>query len=97
MSSDSLGVWDTRQLADGDYELLVRATDKLDHSRIYSIKVRVDNTAPQVTLQVVGDDEGQAGTISFKGQVSDPHLDNYQLQWTQDLSLTAETEWQTIN
>ncbi|MDP6998835.1 MAG: two-component regulator propeller domain-containing protein, partial [Candidatus Poribacteria bacterium] len=97
VSSDSLGVWDTRQLADGDYELLVRATDKLDHSRIYSIKVRVDNTAPQVTLQVVGDDEVQAGTISFKGQVSDPHLDNYQLQWTQDLSLTAETEWQTIN
>src|SRR5581483_4418160 len=63
--------WDTTALADGLYDLRVRATDNAGNQTTSATVngVRIDNTAPTVSL----DDPGQSvrGTVSLTGTAAD--------------------------
>jgi hypothetical protein len=94
--SSILAKWETRDLPDGDYQIQVIATDQLGHSKEHQVDITLDNTPPVVSLQTPQADQKLSGGLKITAQVNDLHLYQYQLKYTQDLPLTAKSEWESI-
>ena len=86
----------TRDLPDGSYQIRVIATDQLGHSKEHQVDIALDNTPPVVSLQTPQANQKLSGSLKITAQASDRHLHQYQLKYTQDLPLTAKSEWESI-
>lgn len=73
--------FDTRVLPDGTHVVFVRTTDNYDITSLYSTQVNIDNTKPEINLELPLDDSKTSGLLFFSGFT----LDNIYLQ---DLTLT---------
>ena len=88
--------WKTRDLPDGSYQIRVIATDQLGHSKEHQVDIALDNTPPVVSLQTPQANQKLSGGLKITAQANDLHLHQYQLKYTQDLPLTAKSEWESI-
>ncbi|MDP6653605.1 MAG: Ig-like domain-containing protein, partial [Gammaproteobacteria bacterium] len=95
-TSSSLAKWETQNLPDGGYRIRVIASDQLGHSKQHQVDITLDNTPPVVSLQMPQVNQKLSGSLKITAQASDPHLHQYQLKYTQDLPLTAKSEWELI-
>ena len=88
--------WKTQDLLDGNYQIRVIAHDQLGHSKEHQVDITLDNTAPVVSLQTPQANQKLSSNLKITAQASDLHLHQYQLKYTQDLPLTAKSEWESI-
>ncbi|MDP6998424.1 MAG: Ig-like domain-containing protein [Candidatus Poribacteria bacterium] len=95
-TSSILADWKTQSLPDGEYQLRVTATDQLGHSKQYQVDITVDNTPPVILLQTPAAGQKLSGNLNITAQVSDLHLQQYRLKYTQDLPLTSKSQWESI-
>ena len=72
------------------------ATDQLGHSKQHQVDITLDNTPPVLSLQLPQANQKLAGSLKITAQANDLHLHHYQLKYTQDLPLTAKSEWESI-
>ena len=91
-----LANWKTQSLLDGAYQVRVIATDQLEHSKEHQVDITLDNTPPVVSLQMPQANQKLSGGLKIAAQANDLHLHQYQLKYTQDLPLTAKSEWESI-
>ena len=95
-TSSILADWKTQALSDGEYQLRVMATDQLGHSKKHQVDITLDNTPPVVLLQTPASGQKLSGSLKITAQVSDLHLQQYRLKYTQDLPLTSKSQWESI-
>ena len=97
---DTLGVWDTRGLADGSYMLKVSAVDQLGHTREEAVSVEVDNTPPVAHLAMPPSGSMHSGDLAILGTISDVHLQSFSLWYGRvpgvSLAAKEDTVWQEI-
>jgi len=64
------------QLADGQHELNVTATDRAGNTAMKSLSVEVDTTSPIISIEgyKVAHEEGRAPLVRFSGTVSEPSM-----------------------
>ena len=73
--------FDTRVLPDGTHVIFIRTTDNYDITSLYSSQINLDNTKPEINLELPLDDSQTSGPLFFSGFT----LDNISLE---DLTLT---------
>lgn len=73
--------FDTRVLPDGTHVVFVRTTDNYDITSLYSSQINLDNTKPEINLELPLDDSQTSGPLFFSGFT----LDNISLE---ELTLT---------
>ena len=95
-TSSILANWKTQALPDGEYQLRVMATDQLGQSNPHQVNIILDNTSPVVPLKAPQTDQKLAGNLKITTQVSDLHLQQYRLKYTQDLPLTSKRKWEAL-
>ena len=59
--------FDTRALPDGTCVVFVRATDNYDVQSLYSTQLTIDNTKPEINLELPLDDSQTSGKLFFSG------------------------------
>lgn len=59
--------FDTRALPDGTRVVFVRATDNYDVQSLYSTQLTLDNTRPEINLELPLDDSQTSGKLFFSG------------------------------
>lgn len=59
--------FDTRALPDGTCVVFVRATDNYDVQSLYSTQLTLDNTKPEINLELPLDDSQTSGKLFFSG------------------------------
>lgn len=81
--NDPLASWNTAALADGNWQLRVRATNNcsVDSSDVIRNLV-IDNTAPIAVIGEPVNCQQVSGMVTIKGKVSDAHLGQWVLQYT---------------
>ena len=67
---------DTRDLADGEYELFVRAEDGAGNVAERTVTFKADNTAPRVSIKSPTEGITVAGMVSLEYDVEDENLDD---------------------
>ena len=67
------------------------ATDQLRQSKQHQVNIILDNTSSVVPLKAPQTDQKFAGNLKIATQVSDLHLQQYRLKYTQDLPLTSKS------
>ena len=72
------------------------ATDQLEHSKEHQVDITLDNTPPVVLLKTPTAGQKLSGNLKITAQASDLHLQQYRLQYTQDLPLTSKSKWESI-
>jgi len=75
-----LALWNTSDKS-GDAFLRVRATDSLGWTEERIVPVRVDNTAPTVSLASPQANAQVAGIVAVEGVVADANLLDYSVDW----------------
>ena len=71
------------------------ATDQLGHSKQHQVDIILYNTSPVMPLKTPRTDQKLAGKLKITARVGDLHLQQ-RLQYTQDLPLTAKSQWEAI-
>ena len=72
------------------------ATDQLGHSKQHQVDIILYNTSPVMPLKTPRTDQKLAGNLKFTARVGDLRLLQQRLQYTQDLLLTAKSQWEAI-
>ncbi len=68
--------FDTRVLPDGTHVIFIRTTDNYDITSLYSTQINLDNTKPEINLELPLDDSKTSGPLFFSGFT----LDNISLE-----------------
>jgi len=63
--------WDTTSVSDGSYTIKVKAYDKVGNSAVATLNVKVDHTAPTVSITSPTDGATVSGTVSIKASATD--------------------------
>jgi hypothetical protein len=80
--TDPLGSWNTRAVADGDYQVRLIGTDDCGNAATNQVTVTVDNTAPIAVITAPTPCSARNGLIQVFGTASDAHLGSWVLQYT---------------
>ncbi len=63
--------FDTRVIQDGTHVVFLRVFDSYGISALYTSLVNIDNTAPELSLELPADDSSTSGMLFFSGQTTD--------------------------
>lgn len=81
--NDPLGNWNTRAVADGNYEVRMTATDDCGNIAVSPITpVIVDNTPPIALISSPANCAAASGVVEIRGLVNDAHLRDWALSYT---------------
>jgi len=72
-----LATYDTNQVADGTWSLVLKVTDKSDNQSFYSVTFDIDNTAPDVNITTPAENDllGNSDTVNIEWSISE--VNNY--------------------
>ena len=59
--------YDSRAIPDGTHVIFIKAVDNYDIESLYSSLINVDNTAPEISLELPLDDSKTTGPVFFSG------------------------------
>ena len=90
--NDPFTFWNTRTVADGDYQVRVRVSDICGNSADVLRSYEVDNTAPIAAIRSITPCEWLTGMVEVKGQVFDKNINAWVLEYTG----ASERSWRTI-
>lgn len=82
VTTDPLGSWNTRAVADGDYLVRLIGTDDCGNAATNQVTVTVDNTAPIALITAPTPCAARSGLVQVSGTASDAHLAGWVLQYT---------------
>ncbi|MDP7000218.1 MAG: hypothetical protein QF569_29600, partial [Candidatus Poribacteria bacterium] len=91
--TETLAKLNTADLDDGDYRIWLTAQDQLQHSSVFKVMIRTDNTPPAVKILAPKANQRVLKQVTISAVTSDFHLDSYRLDYTTDL---AANEWWQI-
>ena len=84
--------WDTKQFADGDYELSLTARNSTDTTS-HSVQITIDNTLPTVEITSPNNDNWICsrifGVVDILGTITDDNLSSYKASY----SIASESTW----
>jgi len=82
ITTDPLGSWNTRAVADGDYWVRLIGTDDCGNAATNQATVTVDNTPPTAIIIAPTPCAARNGVVPVFGTASDAHLGSWVLQYT---------------
>ena len=91
--TETLAKMNTEDLDDGDYQIWLIAQDLLQHSSVFKVMVRADNTPPAVKMSAPKANQRVLKQVTISAVSSDLHLDSYRLDYSTNL---AANEWLQI-
>lgn len=91
--NDTLAIWDTSILPDGDYRLRLTGQDSLNHVSEDQLMVTVDNTLPHVKITSPPDGANLTGEVNIRGDLSDNYFAKYRLEF----KLSTTLDWQVLD
>ena len=66
---------DVSGLSTGTYELSLTVVDAVGHTTVYSVRINIDNDAPQVSITAPENGTAVLGLLTINWTVSDPNLE----------------------
>ena len=91
--TETLAKLNTADLDDGDYRIWLTAQDQLQHSSVFKVMIRTDNTPPTVEILAPKANQRVLKQVTISAVSSDLHLDNYRLDYSTNLT---DNEWLQI-
>ncbi|MFC1714214.1 two-component regulator propeller domain-containing protein [Candidatus Poribacteria bacterium] len=101
-----LATWDTEDIRDGECSVTLVVTDVNGYFSEATVKVTVDNTAPEISLIKPADQSINGGGVSIEGTVDDDNFSECRIDfaegaepesgWEQIADVSESTEIQTV-
>ncbi|MDP7281897.1 MAG: hypothetical protein QGG39_18715, partial [Candidatus Poribacteria bacterium] len=82
--TETLAKLNTADLDDGGYLIWLTAQDQLQHSSVFKVMIRTDNTPPAVKILAPKANQRVLKQVTISAVTSDMNLDSYRLEFSTD-------------
>jgi|GEM_PF-1965362 len=93
VEDDTLGIFNTSVLNDGQYQIRLWAIDTLNHTSEYKVQVTVDNTAPMLKITSPKSEEAVRKNVTIQASINDHHLEKYTIEF----KMIHIDQWQILH